>query len=134
VSSKQELLERATQDSGIVSSVGNDLNFWHLSFQEYLAALEIAGLSEPQQIERVVKSGKLYNAEWRETMGLLGGVLLKQGEAKVEGLFQARCAALLGIMMRDLSRMGYTPKTPAYERTVKAVMRIFDDTAEPIDL
>jgi formylglycine-generating enzyme required for sulfatase activity len=146
---KEELLERETQDSGIVSSVGNDLRFWHLSFQEYLAALEIAGLSETQQIERVVSSGRLYDPEWRETMRLLGGVLFKQGEAKVEGLFravlgrledrptladQARCAGLLGVMMRDLSRMGYQPKTPDYGRTVKAVMRIFDATAEPLDL
>lgn len=146
---KEELLERETQDSGIVSSVGNDLRFWHLSFQEYLAALEIAGLSETQQIERVVTSGRLYDPEWRETMLLLGGVLLKQGEAKVEGLFQAvldnlgsqptladqaRCVALLGVMTRDLSRMGYQPKTPDYEPTVKAMVRIFDVTADPIDL
>jgi formylglycine-generating enzyme required for sulfatase activity len=146
---KEELLERETQDSGIVSSVGVDLRFWHLSFQEYLAALEIAGLSEKQQIGKVVSSGRLYDPEWRETMRLLGGVLFKQGEAKVEGLFQAilnllgkrpaladqaRCAALLGVMMRDLSRMGYTPKTPDYERTVKAVMRIFDAAADPINL
>ncbi len=38
-------------------------------------------------------------------------------------------------MMRDLSRMGYQPKNPAYERTVKAVMGIFDGvSAEAIDL
>jgi formylglycine-generating enzyme required for sulfatase activity len=125
------------------------VKFWHLSFQEYLAALEIGGLSEKRQTETVVASGKLYQPEWRETMRLLGGVLFKQGEAKVEGLFQAildrleeppeladqaRCAALLGVMMRDLSRMGYQPKTPGYERTIRAAMRIFDAAAEPIDL
>jgi len=145
----EDLLERETQDAGIVVSVGNDLKFWHLSFQEYLAAFELAGLSETEQIKRVVSSGSLYRPEWRETMGLLGGVLLKQGEAKVEGLFraildrlgdppklpdQARCAALLGAMMRDLSRMGYTPKTDGYKSTVKAMVRIFDAAAEPIDL
>jgi len=145
----EDLLERETQDSGIISSAGNDLKFWHLSFQEYLAAREIASLTERQQIERIVKSGKLYHPEWRETMRLLGGVLRRQGEAKIEGLFQAildqlgkrpklveqaRCAALLGVMMRDLSRMGYEPKTPDYERTVKAAMRIFDAAGEGIDL
>jgi hypothetical protein len=36
-----------------------------------------------------VASGKLYQPEWRETMRLLGGVLRQQGEAKIEGLFQA---------------------------------------------
>jgi formylglycine-generating enzyme required for sulfatase activity len=149
VDANEDLLERETEDSGIVSSVGNDVKFWHLSFQEYLAALEIGGLSEKQQTETVVSSGKLNHPEWRETMRLLGGVLFKQGEAKVEGLFQAilgrlgkppqladqaRCAALLGVMMRDLSRMGYQPKTPGYESTVRAAMRIFDAAAEPIDL
>lgn len=146
----EELLERETSDSGIVSSVGSDLKFWHLSFQEYLAALEIGGLSEARQIDLVVESGKLYHPEWRETMRLLGGVLFKQGESKVEGLFQAilirvrraatledqvRCAALLSAMMRDLSRMKYQPKTPDYERTVKAVMGIFEaGEAEKIEL
>jgi formylglycine-generating enzyme required for sulfatase activity len=150
VDANEEMLERETQDSGIISSLGADLKFWHLSFQEYLAAREIAGLTEQQQIEKVVKSGKLYQAEWREVMSLLGGVLFKQGEPKIEGLFravlaqlgdrpkladQARCAALLGAMMRDLQGMGYTPKAPGYEKTVKAVARIFDAAeADKIDI
>jgi formylglycine-generating enzyme required for sulfatase activity len=115
-----------------------------------LAAREIASLAERQQIERVVESGKLYHPEWRETMRLLGGVLRLQGEAKIEGLFQAilgtlgsrptlanqvRCVALLSAMMRDLSRMGYQPKTPDYERTVKEVMGIFEaGEAEKIEI
>jgi formylglycine-generating enzyme required for sulfatase activity len=150
VEATEELLERETSDSGIILSAGSNLRFWHLSFQEYLAALEIGGLSEAQQIRRVVESGRLYRPEWRETMRLLGGVLWKQGEAKVEGLFQAilsqvgdtatlqdqvRCAALLSAMMRDLSRMKYTPRMPDYERTVKAVMGIFETgEAERIEI
>ena len=150
VEANEDLLERETHDSGIVSSVGSDLKFWHLSFQEYLAAREIASLSEKQQIERVVDSGKLYHPEWREAMRLLGGLLRQQGEAKIEGLFQAilgklgarpkladqvRCVALLGSMTRDLSRMEYEPKTPDYERTVKEVMGIFETgEAEKIEI
>ena len=150
VDANEEMLERETQDSGIISSLGADLKFWHLSFQEYLAAREIAGLTEQQQIDKVVSSGKPYQPEWREVMRLLGGVLFKQGEPKIEGLFvailgqikdppkladQARCAALLGAMMRDLKGMGYTPKSPGYEKTVKAVERIFDaGEADKIDI
>jgi Sulfatase-modifying factor enzyme 1/NACHT domain len=150
VDANEELLERETQDSGIVSSVGTDLRFWHLSFQEYLAAREIASLADKQQIERVVESGKLYRPEWREMMRLLGGVLRQQGEAKIEGFFQAvldslprpptladqaRSAALLGTMMGDLSRMGYQPKTPDYERIVKGAIGIFDaKAANQIDI
>ena len=37
----------------------------------------------------MVESGKLYRPEWREMMRLLGGVLRQQGEAKIEGFFQA---------------------------------------------
>ena len=149
VEARQEVLERETHDSGILSSVGNDLKFWHLSFQEYLAALEIGGWSDQQLIERVVLSDKLYHPEWRETMRLLGCVLFKQGTGRIEVLFQAilgklgepsqlsdqaRCAALLGVMMRDLSRMGYQPKTPAYLRTVKEMVRIFSVEAGSIDI
>ena len=150
VEANEKLLESETQDSGIISAVGNDVKFWHLSFQEYLAAREIAGLNEKQLIEAVVTSGMLYHPEWREVMRLLGGVLRLQGESRIEWLFQeildqlpdspalaerTRCAALLGTMMRDLSGMGYTPRTPDYERTVQAVMRIFEaGEAEKIDI
>ena len=149
VEDNERLLENETEDSGVLSPVGQtDLKFWHLSFQEYLAAREIGSLTESEQIERVVSSGKLYKAEWRETMRLLGGVLRLQGEAKVERLFQAilaargpslpeqaRCAGLLGSMMRDLSGMGYQPATPEYESTLKSLDRIFlADEAARIDL
>ena len=50
VDANEDLLERETQDSGIISAVGSDLKFWHLSFQEYLAAREIASLSDQEQI------------------------------------------------------------------------------------
>jgi len=137
----EEMLQRETQETGIISSVGSDLRFWHLSFQEYLAAREIASRSDAQQIALVVESGKLYRPEWRETMRLLGGVLRQQGVEKIEGLLEAilgklgaaptlkdqvRCAALLSAMMRDLSPMGYQPKAPEYEPTVRAMKKLFE--------
>ena len=57
----ENLLEREAQDSGIISAVGNDLKFWHLSFQEYLAAREIMGFNEQLLLDTVVTSGKLYH-------------------------------------------------------------------------
>jgi VWFA-related protein len=149
VDQAEKMLEEETEDSGILSPVGQtDLKFWHLSFQEYLAAREIASLSEAEQIERVVNSGKLYQGEWRETMRLLGGVLKQQGTAKIEGLFvailearvrtlagEARCAGLLGSMMRDLAGMGYEPQTGEYREVVRSVNRIFErQEAEKIPL
>jgi hypothetical protein len=145
-----DLLEQETHDSGIISSVGRDLEFWHLSLQEYLAAKEISGLTDKDLVAKVVTSKKLYDPEWREMMRLLGGVLCDSGEPRIEALFQAilgelgdrptladqvRCGALLSAMMQDLSPMNYKPKTEAYERTVKAVMGIFETgEAEKIEI
>jgi formylglycine-generating enzyme required for sulfatase activity len=149
VDTNEVLLEREMNESAIISSAGGDVKFWHLSFQEYLAAREIASLGESEQIEKVVKSGRLYHPEWRETMRLLGGLLRQQGPAKIEGFFQAildrlgkqptlvqraRCVALLGGMMRDLKRMGWEPKSREYEGTVRTVMGIFGTGAEAIDI
>ncbi len=137
----EDLLEHETQDSGIIAAVGTDVRFWHLSFQEWLAAREIVGLGEQAQFELLSRDGRMYLPEWRETMRLLGGLLFRQGTPKMEGLVtailgslgdrpllarQSRCAGLLGAMMRDLKPMGYVPETPEYERTVKSVMRLFD--------
>jgi formylglycine-generating enzyme required for sulfatase activity len=145
----ENALERETQDGGIISSVGRDLKFWHLSFQEYLAARELASFADERQMKTVVDSGKLYRPEWRETMRLYAGTLLKQGPEKAEGLFQAvldklgpaptlieqaRCAALLGTLMRDLGPMGFKPQTPDYDRTLKSVMSIFEvEGAKAVD-
>ena len=39
-----EFLEQESSDSGIIVRRGGDLQFWHLTFQEYLAARTIAGV------------------------------------------------------------------------------------------
>ncbi|MEZ5354259.1 MAG: metallophosphoesterase [Bryobacteraceae bacterium] len=47
---RAERFLRAEQaDSGIVVSRGTDIAYWHLTFQEYLAALEIAGWEDGDQ-------------------------------------------------------------------------------------
>jgi len=147
----EKFLRAEEADSGIIVSRGSEVRYWHLTFQEYLAAREIAGLADATQYELAVRSGNLYRAEWREVMPLLAGVLLhRQGKAKANGLIrailnqlgarpplaaQARCAGLLGAMVRDLAPMGFEPKDPRYLETVHAVRRIFDPKeAEGIDL
>lgn len=150
IEENENLLQRETQDSGIISLVGTDLKFWHLSFQEYLAAREIAGFPDEEQVELVVKGGNLYHPEWREMLRLLGGILKQQGVRRIDRLFRAiletlgdrptlemqtRCSALLSAMMRDLKPMGYQPSAPKYEEIVKAVMRIFEPgEAEKIEI
>jgi predicted NACHT family NTPase/predicted DNA-binding protein (UPF0251 family) len=136
---QEELLEREALDSGIISSTGKDVKFWHLSFQEYLAALEIGGLPEKLQIETLVAQRKLFRKDWNETLNLLGGVLLKQGEAKVDGFFEGIVrqlgdnptlrddvgfGSLLQGMLWNLSAMGYKPNVPKYDRMIQAGSRV----------
>jgi hypothetical protein len=89
VEGSEKLLSAEMEDSGIISPTGNDLKFWHLSSQEYLAAREIVGFNEQRLIETVITSGKLYYPEWREVMRLLGGLLRLQGEARIEWFVEA---------------------------------------------
>ena len=70
----------------------HEVRFYQLTFQEYLAARAIAGLSEVAQQKLLLKGDRLYQPEWREVMLLLGGVLLvKQGSEKVMD-YSRRCS------------------------------------------
>lgn len=138
----QSFLDEEEVDSGIVVSRGSELRFWHLTFQEYLAARAVSGLAEAAQQKLLLSDGKLYRPEWREVMLLLAGILLvKQGPEKVDGLFQAvlervdakasladkaRCAGLLGAMLGDLRPLAYQPPAARYEAVLRSVLDVFD--------
>jgi hypothetical protein len=86
----ERFLEEEEVDSGIVVSRGAEMRFWHLTFQEYLAARAAAGLSDAAQRKLLFEGNNLHRPEWREMVLLLAGVLLvKLGRGKVDGLFQA---------------------------------------------
>jgi formylglycine-generating enzyme required for sulfatase activity len=136
----ERFLEQEEIDSGIVVSRGTTLEFWHLTFQEHLAARAIAGLTDAAQQKLLFQGGSLYQPEWRETLLLYAGVLAsKQGPEKVDALFallldrqgatlaeQARCAGLLGAMLADLKPSGYEPQDARYRQLLDTVMAIFD--------
>ncbi len=151
---KRQAIERAGRffedemvDSGIIVKRGNELEFWHLSFQEYLAAYEIAGLLDNERMELLFKKNRLYSSEWREPALLLGGVLYKQGKEKINHLIDAIIkrgpqdathknlpqlageVGLLGGIVRDLSPFDFQPKNPRYPEVVRKVMGIFDQGA-----
>jgi formylglycine-generating enzyme required for sulfatase activity len=147
----QTFLSQEEDDSGIVVSRGSELRFWHLTFQEFLAARAVSGLEEASQQELLLSGGQLYRAEWREVVLLLAGILLvKQGQDKVNGLFravlnqldaktslanQAQCTGLLGAVLADLRPLAFQPIDPRYPTTLEAVLGIFDATkAKDIDL
>jgi formylglycine-generating enzyme required for sulfatase activity len=138
----EAFLEREELDSGIVVSRAGKVEFWHRTFQEYLCARAIAARSDAG-LEQILwgPPPRLYLPEWREVMALLAGVLQQQGEDKVDNLVrtmlkklgdkpsladEARCAGLLGVMLRDLAPVHYKPPGPEYEALKKRVMAIFD--------
>jgi formylglycine-generating enzyme required for sulfatase activity len=134
-------LDEEEIDSGIVVSRGSSVRFWHLTFQEFLAARAIAGLSEATQQNLLLTRDKVYLPEWREVVLLLGGILLvKQGPEKIDGLVQAllervgpgaplvakaRCAALIGSILRDLRTFAYEPADRRYREILDAALGIF---------
>ena len=137
-------------DSGVISSSGRNVRFWHLTFQEYLSARAIAGQSETQQLETFTKDRRLYQPEWRETALLFAGVLYEQSKQKLDAFVsallgtlgdgaelpeEARCVGLLGAMVRELRPYSYEPCDQAYRKTLDAAMAIFDPVeGQKIDL
>jgi len=78
--------------SGIVEEVGNGrVRFWHLTFQEYLAAVQLSWQREDEWWPVVERH--LTDAQWRETLDMLPGCLLEGGEGGVDRL-------LAGVMKR----------------------------------
>lgn len=85
----ERFLEEEEVDSGIIVSRGNNITFWHLTFQEYLAALALGGKMESEQIELLITPEILHNPSWREVILLFGGVLYNQGKDKIDGFLSA---------------------------------------------
>ena len=139
-------LRQEEQDSGIIVGRGDHVRFWHLTCQEFLAARALAARSDQFQSETLFCQPKLYDAEWRETVLLLAGVLYHNGIQKVDRMFAeildtlvasgsgqkvkladaASCAGLLGAAVQDLSPVGYQPQDRRYKKLFDQVMGIFD--------
>jgi formylglycine-generating enzyme required for sulfatase activity len=131
-------------DSGVIVERELRLEYWHLSFQEYLAAYEIGGMSDDNQVKTLFHDQRLYQSEWREVVLLLGGVLYKQGDDKINNLINriikrgptesshttlpelAKEVALLGGIVQDLSPYNFEPRNPRYKEIIQSVMGIFD--------
>ncbi len=138
--SAMRFLEEEAADSGIVVSRAGELQFWHLTFQEHMAAQAIAGRMDAAQFDILLRDNRIYRAEWREVMLLLAGILgVKQGKAKVDGLISeilnrcgqglrphAQTAGLLGAMVRDLRPLKYEPADPKYRELLDSVLGIFE--------
>jgi len=85
VANAQEFLQCEELDSGIIVARGNNVRFWHLTLQEYLAARALSARDD----ERLafLRNHKLHLPEWREVVLLLAGVLYHQGIERVDAMF-----------------------------------------------
>jgi formylglycine-generating enzyme required for sulfatase activity len=136
----ERFLRAEQNDSGIVVSRGREIAYWHLTFQEYLAALEIAGWPDADQFKLLLDGEpRIYKPEWRETFLLYGGLLHNLGPRKVDALLRkvldrmggqpaladrAKCVGLIGALLPDL--VGYTVADGRYGESLRLVMDVFD--------
>lgn len=117
--------------SGIlVSRIEGEVEFFHLTFQEYLAALKVAAgdaywdwltvpdIEKPQPGIR----GRLFEPVWNEIILLLAGCLWRGGLKKASKLIsqiqaldlslpgKARAVGLIGRILRDIKPYGGNPE------------------------
>jgi formylglycine-generating enzyme required for sulfatase activity len=140
VETAERFLQDEEMDSGILVGRGGKLRYWHLTFQEYLAAKALAAREDDRR-RLLFEEGKLYLPEWRETVLLLGGVLYKQGPERVDAFLtrmldglgeratltqRARCVGLIGRILQDLRSWKYTIADPRYQENLDRALAIFD--------
>jgi predicted NACHT family NTPase len=147
-------LEFECLGSGVIVKVaGNRIAFWHLNFQEYLAALQLAWLSDgdcddvgdrgakawwPQILPR------LEDLQWRETIELFPACLLAGGQGRIDLLLDralarrgskpdladdARVVGVLGRWLPSLAVYGYKPPADwaqTYEEVRQQTSQIFE--------
>jgi len=146
-----EFLRREESETGVLVHRGaGDVAFWHPSFQEYLAAKEIAGKTDEEELGwwHLLKHN-LDKMEWREVVCLVPQCLIRLGSDRVD-LFldrlgsscihselkvKARRVGLGGRILRDLRMYEYEPASvPAWSRVLSEVRPIFEAVGEEIPI
>ncbi len=76
VAAAERFLDEEEVDSGIIVGRSNELAYWHLTFQEFLAAKAIASRLEQEQRQILLADpNKVYLPDWREVVLLYAGAL-----------------------------------------------------------
>ncbi|MBF0629637.1 MAG: SUMF1/EgtB/PvdO family nonheme iron enzyme [Magnetococcales bacterium] len=115
-------------NSGIVEELGDQrLKFWHLTFQEYLAAYALTFLGDgedPTEDWWPVIQPRLDDSQWRETVEFFPGALFDEGGRRRVDLLlnrvlaergeqhtlaqDAKVAGILGCLLAPLGVYGYS--------------------------
>ena len=144
VDAAERFLGEEELDSGIIVARGSECRFWHLTFQEYLAARALAGRPDEEQTRVFGAPDYVINqAEWREVVLLFSGVLHYQGHLKLDRFVtwilrdtrpktpalidDARACGLVASIVRDLSPLGYFVNDDQYGALASRFIAIFED-------
>jgi formylglycine-generating enzyme required for sulfatase activity len=139
-----EYLENEELLSGLlVSRSEGEVEFWHLTFQEYLAALEISQ-AEEQWWELI--EPHLTDDRWNEVVLLLAGCRrqggLRAARLMIEKLLAtgtdrvstARAVALVGRILKDIAPYGNDASAGTQYQTLLAqTLAIFEPGGEPVE-
>jgi len=140
-------LDQESLRSGLlVSRSEGEVEFWHLSFQEYLAALELA--TNPDYWEVLSDDGRLHDDRWNEVVLLFAGCLrhLSGGRATTrfiqkvlatgtDRVSRARAVGLIGRVLVDVLPYGSDPSLgTGYGEALDETLAIFEPPAEGEDV
>ena len=133
-----EFLEEEELDSGILLSRGSNVEFLHLSFQEYLAATHMEGLREQDCAAVVLQGHHRYSPEWRAFISFFAAAL---SESRFQGFLsllldhagptlsgRAMTLALVAILLKE--RKGFKVEDPQYLRFAKDLLVLFEPASE----
>ncbi len=115
----RDFLEQAQRESGIVTLRGSnkEIEFWHRSFQEDLAATAVAD-AESNEVRSEKAKRFLYSKEGREVLPLAAGCMAVPARRRLDLLFnellrdakgreledRAHAVGVLSAMLTDVSR------------------------------
>jgi formylglycine-generating enzyme required for sulfatase activity/predicted MPP superfamily phosphohydrolase len=133
--------DEALHSGLLVSRRQGEVEFSHLTFQEYLAALEISYLDERWPEIR----DHLHDPQWTEVVLLLAGCLRRLGVGRASDLItrilqsdrslpgRARAVGLVGRILLDIRPYGGDPTgDTGYGEALREVMAVFERSAKPV--
>lgn len=155
-----KFLDEEEKDSGIIANRGDETRFWHLTFQEYLAARAFATVREADRNRLLIDEGRAWTQEWREVVLLMAGRMYQLRRSMPEefisailddvfcpywkrfftGRFtrrslehRARAVSLISAISADLEAREFRVADPRYRELLDSVLGIFEpETARSV--